>query len=131
MGYTVNKNIDFDIELEEVQYQGDEELLQQVWINLLNNAIKFSDINNSIAVRLNKTDSIVKVEISDTGIGMSEETMLRIFEKFYQGDKAHSYDGSGLGLSLVKRILDLCNGSIHVKSNLNEGSTFTVELPVA
>ena len=126
-----NKNIDFDIELDEVQYQGDEELLQQVWINLLNNAIKFSDTNSSITVRLNKTDSTVKVEISDTGIGMREETMLRIFEKFYQGDKAHSYDGNGLGLSLVKRILDLCDGNIHVKSKLNEGSTFTVELPIA
>jgi signal transduction histidine kinase len=125
------KNIDFDIELDEIQYQGDEELLQQVWINLLNNAIKFSNANSSITVRSNKTASTVNIEISDTGIGMSEETMLRIFERFYQGDQAHSNDGNGLGLSLVKRILDLCNGSIHVKSKLNEGSTFTVELPIA
>jgi signal transduction histidine kinase len=126
-----NKNIDFDIELDEVQYQGDEELLQQVWINLLNNAVKFSNTNSSIAVRLYRTNSAVIVKISDNGIGMSEETMLRIFEKFYQGDKAHSHDGNGLGLSLVKRILDLCNGSIYVESKLCEGSTFTVELPVA
>ncbi|KUO73099.1 MAG: histidine kinase [Clostridia bacterium BRH_c25] len=126
-----NKNIDFDIELDEIQYHGDEELLQQVWINLLDNAIKFSNTNSSIIVRLYRTASAAKLEISDTGIGMSEETMLRIFERFYQGDKAHSYDGNGLGLSLVKRILDLCNGSIHVKSKLHEGSTFTVELPVA
>lgn len=126
-----NKNIDFDIELDEVQYQGDEELLQQVWINLLNNAIKFSNTNSSIAVRLNRTNSAVKVEISDTGIGMSEESMLRIFEKFYQGDKSHSNDGNGLGLSLVKRILDLCGGSIRVERKFHEGSTFTVELPVS
>lgn len=124
------KSIDLDIELAEVQYQGDEELLQQVWINLLNNAVKFSHENGRITVRLNKTASSVKVEISDTGIGMSEETMQRIFERFYQGDKARSSEGNGLGLPLVKRILDLCNGSIQVRSRLNEGSTFTVELPV-
>lgn len=126
-----NKNINFDIELDEVQYQGDEELLQQVWINLLNNSIKFSDADSSIAVRLSKTASRVEVEIHDTGIGMSKETIQRIFEMFYQGDKAHSGEGNGLGLAIVKRILDLCNGSIHVESKLGEGSTFTVELPIA
>lgn len=125
------KNIEFDIELDEVKYEGDEELLQQVWINLLNNAIKFSSIDSTIAVKLYKTSSTIKVKIRDTGIGMSGETVIRIFEKFYQGDKAHSYDGNGLGLSLVKRILDLCNGNIYVESKLNEGSTFIVELPIA
>ena len=124
------KNIDFDIELDEVKYQGDEELLQQVWINLLSNAIKFSNSNSSISIRLYQISSAVKIKISDTGIGMDEKTLMRIFEKFYQGDKAHSYDGNGLGLSLVKRILDLCGGSICVKSKLHEGSTFTVELPI-
>ncbi len=124
------KNISFDLDLDELQYQGDEELLQQVWINLLNNAVKFSHENGTINLRLSKTASAVKVEISDSGIGMSEETVLRIFERFYQGDSAHSRDGNGLGLSLVKRILDLCNGNINVKSTLNEGSTFTVELPL-
>lgn len=124
------RNICFDIELEEVQYQGDEELLQQVWINLLNNAVKFSHEGGRISVRLTRTAAAVKVEISDTGIGMSEETISRIFERFYQGDRAHSREGNGLGLSLVKRILDLCNGSIHVQSEQNKGSTFTVELPL-
>jgi len=124
------KNISFDLELDDLRYQGDEELLQQVWINLLNNAVKFSHENGKIAVSLGRTASAVKVEISDEGIGMSEEIMLRIFERFYQGDKSHSRDGNGLGLPLVKRILELCGGSIHVTSKLHEGSTFTVELPV-
>jgi len=84
-------NIEFDIELDEIMYQGDEEILQHVWINLLNNAIKFSNINGNISVVLYKEDSFVKVEISDNGIGMSEEVKGRIFEKFYQGDKSHSY----------------------------------------
>jgi signal transduction histidine kinase len=124
------KNIEFNIELDKVGYKGDEELIQQVWINLLSNAIKFSNENSIINIRLNVGDSSIKVEINDNGIGMSEETMMRIFEKFYQGDKSRSHEGSGLGLSLVKRILDLCDGSIHVKSKLHKGSTFTVELPL-
>ncbi|MCC5911042.1 MAG: HAMP domain-containing histidine kinase [Clostridiaceae bacterium] len=124
------KNIEFDLELDKVKYQGDEELLQQVWINLLGNAIKFSNGDSIISIRLEQTDSTVEVKISDHGIGMSEATMGRIFEKFYQGDKAHSYEGNGLGLPLVKRILDLYGGNIYVKSKLNEGSTFTVELPL-
>jgi signal transduction histidine kinase len=124
------KNIEFDVELNKVGYKGDEDLLQQVWINILGNAIKFSNENSNISVILNVVDSNIKVEISDNGIGMSEETQARIFEKFYQGDKSHSYEGNGLGLPLVKRILDLCGGSIHVKSKLYKGSTFTVELPV-
>lgn len=124
------KNIEFDIELDKVQYQGDEELLQQVWMNLLGNAIKFSNRNSIIDIRLNQTATTVKVKITDHGIGMSEKTMMRIFEKFYQGDKAHSYEGSGLGLSLVKRILDLCGGNVYVESKVNEGSAFTVELPL-
>jgi len=124
------KNICFDIELDSVKFPGDEELLQQVWINLLGNAIKFSNDNSSITVRLHGSASFVKVKITDTGIGMSEEIQPRIFEKFYQGHKSHSYDGNGLGLPLVKRILDLCDGKIHVQSSLGKGSTFIVELPL-
>lgn len=124
------KNIDFDIDLVKVHYSGDEELLQQVWLNLLGNAIKFSDINGTITVSLKQAASSVIVKITDYGIGMSEETMTRIFEKFYQGEKARSYEGSGLGLSLVKRILDLYNGKIYVESKPNEGSNFTIELPL-
>lgn len=123
------KNISFDIELEKLQYQGDEELLQQVWINLISNAVKFSPQNGSIAVRLEKAPDGVRIAIRDEGIGMPEETMQRIFEMFYQGDKAHSSEGNGLGLTIAERILDLCSGSIQVESGLGEGSTFTVILP--
>ncbi len=124
------KNIEFNIDLDCVQYQGNEELLQQVWINLLNNAIKFSYEGSSITVKLYRIESIVKIKINDVGIGISEEMQQRIFEKFYQGDKAHSHDGNGLGLAIVKRIVDLCGGRIYLKSNPTQGSVFTVELPL-
>ena len=124
------KNIDFDIELDPVQFIGDEELLQQVWINLLSNAIKFSTENGKIVVRLYQVESMVKVKIIDNGIGMDEKVQKRIFEKFYKADTAHSFEGNGLGLSLVKRIIDLCNGNIYLKSNPGKGTTFTVELPL-
>lgn len=105
-------------------------MLQQVWINLLNNAIKFSHENSAIAVRLYRVGSTVKVKIKDTGIGMSEETQQRIFNKFYQGDRSHASDGNGLGLPLVKRIIDICGGKIYLESSLGKGSTFIVELPI-
>lgn len=124
------KNIEFDIDLENTKYQGDEELLQQVWINILSNAIKFSSEASSIAVKLYQMETSIKIEISDTGIGMNEEMRERIFEKFYQGDKAHSIGGNGLGLSIVKRIIDICEGNIYVESRLGYGTTFTVELPL-
>ncbi|MDY0235423.1 MAG: HAMP domain-containing sensor histidine kinase [Gudongella sp.] len=124
------KNIEFDIDLENIKYQGDEELLQQVWINILSNAIKFSDEESIITVKLYQMGPIVKIKISDTGIGMSEEIQQRIFEKFYQGDKAHSLGGNGLGLSIAKRIIDICGGIIYVESKIDHGTTFNIELPI-
>ena len=109
------KNIEFDLDLEKSQFSGDEELLQQVWINLLDNAIKFSNESGIISVRLRQNKKNVTVEIADNGIGMNEETKKRLFEKFYQGDKSRG--GRGLGLSLVKRILDLYGGKISVERN--------------
>lgn len=123
------KNIEFDIRLDKIQYLGDEELLQQIWINLLGNAIKFSHQNGKIEIELREKDSMIHVEITDYGIGMKEETKNRIFEKFFQGDQSHSYEGNGLGLSLVKRIVDICGGSIYVESELNRGTKFSINLP--
>lgn len=123
------KEIEFDIDLDKVEYLGDEELLQQVWINLLANAIKFSKKNTMIKVSLRKEEEGVEVKIIDQGIGMSEEIKQRVFEKFYQGDRAHSHEGNGLGLPLVKRIVDLYGGSIAVDSKVEEGTTFTLYLP--
>lgn len=123
------KEINFSAELEPAIYNGNTDLMQQVWINLLSNAIKFTPEHGEITVRLRKEKDCVKVEISDTGRGMSEEEMTRIFVKYFQGDISHSNKGLGLGLSIAKRIIDLCGGKIEVTSAMDEGSTFTVKLP--
>lgn len=123
------KNLDIDINLDEVQIYSNEELLQQVWINIISNAIKFTNEGGKISVQLMDTEDTATVKISDTGIGMKAESLNHIFDKFYQEDKSHSSNGNGLGLPLVKRIVDLCDGTIRVKSLLGEGSSFTVELP--
>jgi signal transduction histidine kinase len=123
------KNISFQLELDPVQYNGNEEILSQAWLNLLGNAIKFSHPNGEIVVQCHDDGKNIKVKIADSGIGMDDETRQKIFEKFYQGDQARSTDGNGLGLSLVKRIVDLCGGTISVKSQVGKGSAFVVRLP--
>lgn len=123
------KNLDLDLEIEPLQIVGDEELLWQVWINLIDNAIKFSNQDGQLNIKAYRDMKSVIVEVSDTGIGMSEGTKNRIFERFYQGDSAHASDGNGLGLSIVKRIVDLYDGSIQVESQIGNGTTFIVKLP--
>ncbi|MFW2490321.1 HAMP domain-containing sensor histidine kinase [Clostridium chromiireducens] len=124
-----SKNIDLDLDLDPITFYGNEELLMQVWANLFSNAIKFTPDNGTITCTLRRSDSFIITTISDNGIGISEDVQKHIFEKFYQGDKSHSSEGNGLGLALVKRIIDLCNGTIEVQSELGTGSTFTVKLP--
>lgn len=124
-----DKNIDLDIDLAETTFYGNEDLLGQVWINLLDNAIKFTPKNGTIACKLKQSDSWITVTITDNGVGMTEDVQKHIFDKFYQGDKSHSSQGNGLGLALVKRIIDLCGGTIEVQSDIGKGSTFTVKLP--
>ncbi len=124
------KNLDFNIKMDKTTYLGDEELLQQVWINLIENAIKFSHQSDCISISITQTERHIEVEIADNGVGMDEETTQRIFERFYQGNASHSLEGSGLGLSIVKRILALSNGEIQVKSRLNHGTSFLVKLPL-
>lgn len=121
------KEIRWDVDLENVFIRGDAELMQQVWINLLGNAIKFSPKGGEIALSLYISD-VVKVRIRDQGIGMDEKTQAHIFERFYQGDTSHANEGNGLGLPLAKRIIDLHGGALRVKSSPGMGSTFTVEL---
>lgn len=123
------KKLNFHVQLEKLPYTGDEELLQQVWINLIENAIKFSNIGGDIAVTASGSERAVEVEIADNGPGMDEETQQRIFDRFYQGNASHSSEGSGLGLSIVKRILELNSGEIQVKSSPNQGTSFLVRLP--
>lgn len=124
-----SKNLDLDINLEKVSYEGDEELVQQIWINLIGNAIKFSYDNGSIHVSLKQKKQDLVVKIKDEGIGISEESKPRIFEKFYQGDASRSKSGNGLGLPIVKRIVEICNGTISFESKEGLGTCFTVTLP--
>ena len=124
------KALEPDIDLEAVTYRGNEEMMNHVWVNLLNNAIKFSPQGGTLTVRLVREGDAAVCSVGDQGPGMDPDTRRRIFEKFYQGDTAHATEGNGLGLSLVKRIVDLCGGSVDVESAPGEGSTFTVRLPL-
>lgn len=123
------KRIDLDIDLDRVNIIENEDLLQQVWLNIIGNAIKFTNEGGTIGIKLMDLKNNIVVKISDNGIGMNEETQRHIFEKFYQGDKSHLTKGNGLGLALVKRIIYLCGGKIKVKSTPKYGTTFTIELP--
>ena len=124
------KNIELDLELpDSVEYDFNEEMLSHVWINLITNAINFTGENGKITVKLSENENSVTCSVSDNGIGMDTETLNRIFEKFYQGDKSHHANGNGIGLNIVKRIVALAGGEIKVESRLGEGSTFTVTLP--
>ncbi|MBR0597747.1 HAMP domain-containing sensor histidine kinase [Sinanaerobacter chloroacetimidivorans] len=122
------KKLTFDVDMVAVTYQGDEELLQQVWMNLIENAIKFSRLESQIKIGLSQQNGFVEVKIKDQGIGMTEETKQHIFERFYQGSTDHSVEGNGLGLSIVKRIVELCHGEIEVESKRDQGTVFTVRL---
>ena len=127
-GQWENKEIEFDIEMDDTDYVGNEALLHHIWDNLISNAIKFSDNGTEIKIRLeNHADKIV-FTISDQGIGIDAETQKHLFDKFYQGDSSRKNDGNGLGLALVKKIIDLEGGEITVKNNEDRGCTFTVVL---
>ncbi len=126
------KNLSLDLDLGEVKYYSNEEMLSHVWQNIIGNAIKFSSENGEISVKCRSDSSGgVTVKISDNGIGMDDATQKRIFDKFYQGDSSHSGQGNGLGLPLAKRVVDLCGGKISVKSRVGAGTSFIVKLPPA
>ncbi|WP_125142354.1 HAMP domain-containing sensor histidine kinase [Clostridium transplantifaecale] len=122
-------DLDLETDLEErVKVKSDEELLELVWNNLLSNAIKFTQPGGKIKVSLKREETAAVIKISDTGCGISSDVGKRIFEKFYQGDSSHATQGNGLGLALVKRVVDIIGGDISVESKLGEGTTFTVRL---
>jgi len=123
---TKNINIQTDID-DDVKICSDSELLCLVWNNLFSNAIKFTNENGEIFVSLKQNENCITVMVKDNGCGMTEEVGKHIFEKFYQGDTSHSTVGNGLGLALVKRVVDITHGQIHVESTFGKGSTFTVE----
>lgn len=120
-------NIETDIDLD-IYINSDSELLALVWNNVISNAVKFTDKGGKITVSLKKENNFAVVKISDTGCGISPETGKHIFEKFYQGDKSHAMQGNGLGLALVKRIMDIVQGEIELTSEVGKGSIFTVKL---
>ncbi|MFR0859665.1 MAG: ATP-binding protein, partial [Christensenellales bacterium] len=124
------KHIDFDAQLEErVMVLADETMMEIVFNNLISNAIKFTEPGGRIVLRQMKDGDDVVVTVAGTGCGMDEATLAHIFDKFYQGDTSHSREGNGLGLALVRRVLEISGGAISVTSAPGEGSEFTVRLP--
>ena len=119
--------IDTDI-AEDVKVKADAELLSLVWNNLLSNAFKFTEAGGKITVSLAVIEHHAIVTVKDTGCGMTPEVGAHIFEKFYQGDTSHATQGNGLGLALVKRVVDIMQGEIKVESSVGKGTTFTVKL---
>jgi len=127
------KEIDFDIEMDEVEYTGDEVTLSQVWSNLLSNAVKFVPEKNGfigIYLKNDLRNRRVTFIIEDNGPGINEEAKKHIFDKFYQADTSHKAEGNGLGLSLVKQIVGMAEGTIQVENRAEGGARFTVCLPI-
>ena len=122
------KNITLDCDLDDLKIVSSPTYLEIVWNNLLSNAVKFTGAGGQISVRLKERDGNAVIAVTDTGCGISPETGARIFDKFYQGDTSHSQEGNGLGLALVKKVIDIVGGEISVSSELGKGSTFTVVL---
>lgn len=123
------KNITINAEIEEVTYNGNKDIMQHLWMNLISNSIKYNKENGTINIALNKNGSgKTVVIISDTGIGMTGEQISHIFEKYYQAEKSKTMQGLGLGLTIVNKIINLVNGEIEVTSKVGEGSTFKVIL---
>lgn len=121
--------IDIETDIaEDVRIKADEELLSHVWNNLFSNAFKFTPSGGKVSVSLTATQHHAIVKVTDTGCGMSADVGAHIFEKFYQGDTSHSVQGNGLGLALVKRVVDIMQAEVSVESVLNKGSTFTVKI---
>ena len=123
------KRLEIETEMEDgVNVESDPELLSLVWNNLFSNAIKFTEEGGTVGLKLHTENGHAVVEVSDTGCGISPEVGAHIFEKFYQGDTSHATQGNGLGLALVKRVVDIIGGEISVSSELGKGSTFTVRI---
>ena len=124
------KNIEIGMdEDKDVFLNVNEDMMHQVWINLINNAIKYTDDNGRIDIIIDEFKDRVVVEVKDTGRGIKEENVDKIFEKFYQEDSSHNSEGNGLGLAIVKKIVELHKGTIEVKSKIGEGSSFIVTIP--
>lgn len=122
------KDIEFDVDLDDIEYYGNEHMMHHVWDNLIGNAIKFSPQGGVIKIRLQKESERFIFIVEDEGPGLSEEVKKHLFDKFYQGDTSHKQEGNGLGLALVKRILSIENGEITAENLPEKGCRFTVTL---
>lgn len=121
---------EFEAKLFSMQFRGNKEMMQHMWINLMDNAIKYTPAGGKIQISNYLEDDDAVVEIADAGCGISEENQKHLFDPYFQGDTSHFRQGLGLGLSIVMRIAELCKGSISVDSQIGQGSTFTVRLPL-
>lgn len=126
----LEKKIEFSGDYPNVQYKGNKELMQHLWLNIIGNAVKYTPVGGEITAQLMRAGRIIRVVISDTGEGMTKETLEHMFDPYYQGDTSHATKGLGLGMSIAKRITELCNGTIRVESELSVGSQFIIELPI-
>jgi two-component system, OmpR family, phosphate regulon sensor histidine kinase PhoR len=126
------KRLEMDVSLEEAEIPADEDLMSQVWLNLIHNSIKFTPEGGSVRVALHRRGDRIEVSVADTGIGISHDDQAHVFERFYKADPARqrSDGGSGLGLSIAKKVLDLHGARISVRSELGAGASFIVELPL-
>lgn len=121
------KDIELDINLDEVEFEGDKMLMYQVWVNIISNAIKYTPVGGKISFSAHKSEKII-IKIADTGIGMTDEQCQRAFERFYQADHSRTSQGTGLGLAIAKKIVQTHGGDITVQSQIGEGTSFKVVL---
>ncbi|BBI33756.1 sensor histidine kinase [Cohnella abietis] len=129
------KNIEMDVDLPEISVLADEDLMNQVWVNLLHNSIKFTPDNGIISLHIAKQERHIRIEIADSGIGVSDKALLHLFERFYKEDQSRERlnSGSGLGLSIVKKIIEMHGGEVTArnKAGAGTGAVFTVLLPIS
>ncbi|MGD9568870.1 MAG: sensor histidine kinase [Sedimentibacter sp.] len=123
------KNIEMNINLEEIKFYGNEEMLSHLFINLIENSIKYSNENDPVDINCQAINNYILFKITDHGNGMDKNTLKHIFDKFYQGDSSRATKGNGLGLPIVKRIVELYKGEIIVNSEVGKGTTFSIKLP--
>ena len=124
------KHLSLNVEMEELSYKGSEDLLNQIWLNLIDNAVKFTPQGGVIGIRLSKTSGEIRFVITDDGCGIPEDAIDRVFDKFYQADRARASSGNGIGLTVAKRIAELHGGTISCRSEEAVGTEFTVTLPL-
>jgi two-component system, OmpR family, phosphate regulon sensor histidine kinase PhoR len=127
----IEKTLDMDVSLEEVSIDADEDLMSQVWVNLLHNSIKFTPNGGTISVHLRRCGQEAVVCIADTGTGIAQDDQARIFERFYKADtsRTRATGGSGLGLAIARKITEMHKGTIRVESAMGAGTILTVRVP--